>query len=359
MIFAGWRSRPILALAFGLAQPVGAATSAPLPALAADENTVTVSGLSSGGYMAVQFQVAFSKIVRGAGVIAGGPYHCAEALTTRALQNCMAPNASAPVPTLAQMNAAVDAADRAGRIDPPQFLDDDRVWLLSGGADQTVARPVMDALASFYQARLPAAAVRYQKPKGVGHAMPSVVDPEANDCASSNPPFINRCADADGPRPLDAAGELLAHLSPTPLAPTAASVPVAAIFDQRPYVAGKPVDASLADSAYVYVPASCRVGGCRIHVAFHGCRQNADLVDRRFVDGAGYNRWAESNRLIVLYPQTVARYGFALGSWAWRYNPKACWDWWGYTGSDYATQSGKQLAAVRAMIRQLAAPLAR
>ena len=33
---------------------------------------ITVSGLSSGGYFAVQFHVAFSSTIKGAGIIAGG-----------------------------------------------------------------------------------------------------------------------------------------------------------------------------------------------------------------------------------------------------------------------------------------------
>jgi poly(3-hydroxybutyrate) depolymerase len=41
-------------------------------------NTTTVSGLSSGGYMAVQLHVAFSSFIKGAGIFAGGPYHCAQ-----------------------------------------------------------------------------------------------------------------------------------------------------------------------------------------------------------------------------------------------------------------------------------------
>src|SRR5947209_7978523 len=49
----------------------------PLPALGIDTK-VTVSGLSSGGFMAAQFAVAFSASVRGVGVLAGGPYDCAE-----------------------------------------------------------------------------------------------------------------------------------------------------------------------------------------------------------------------------------------------------------------------------------------
>jgi hypothetical protein len=57
----------------------------PLPALGAELSELTVSGISSGAYMAVQFQVAHSKLVRGAGVIAGGPYNCAEGSIRRAL----------------------------------------------------------------------------------------------------------------------------------------------------------------------------------------------------------------------------------------------------------------------------------
>ncbi|HPI62327.1 MAG TPA: poly(3-hydroxybutyrate) depolymerase, partial [Zoogloea sp.] len=70
---------------------VGCALSAhaapPLPAMGARGDAVTVSGISSGGYMAVQFQVAFSSLVKGAGVLAAGPYDCAEGSTWRALNN--------------------------------------------------------------------------------------------------------------------------------------------------------------------------------------------------------------------------------------------------------------------------------
>jgi poly(3-hydroxybutyrate) depolymerase len=351
-------SRVLVCLAAAASAPAVSAAAPELPALAADGNAVGVSGISSGGYMAVQFQVAHSKRVAGAGIVAGGPYYCARGSTFRALNHCMTPSSWFAPPTLAQTEEAVDAAAKAGRIDPPDRLRDDRVWLLSGGADKTVARPVMDALAAFFKARLPADAVRYVLPPTAGHAMPSAVDAEANACPTSDPPFINRCPDPDGPGNLDAAGELLEHLAGARLDPPAASPPAATPFDQRPFISGKPIDASLADEGYVFVPAPCRSGACKIHVAFHGCRQGAKQIGTRFVEKAGYNRWAETNRIIVLYPQTVARSGFAAGSWTWLYNPKGCWDWWGYSGSDYHTQKGKQVEAVRKMIDRLATPFA-
>ena len=70
---------------------------------------------------------------------------------------------------------------------------------------------------------------------------------------------------------------------------------------------------------------------------------------------AGYNRWADTNRLIVLYPQTLTRYGWgaADGRWSYLFNPRGCWDWWGYTGEQYATQLGPQVRAVMGMAERL------
>jgi poly(3-hydroxybutyrate) depolymerase len=339
-----------LAFALYLTGTGKTALAAPeLPPLGAHTQGLTVSGVSSGGYMAVQFQVAHSKLVRGAGVLAGGPYYCAEGSTFRALTNCMSPASWSPLPSTAQMKSRVETLALSGRIDPPINLRDDRVWLLSGGRDHTVEAPVMDTLAAFYREWLPAGAIQYVKPADAGHAMISTADPTANACNTSEPPFINRCGD------LDAAGELLKHL----LGPLQAqNSPVRGemiSFDQRPFIDGKAIDASLADEGYAYVPKACLNNACRVHVVFHGCRQSAAQIGRRFVETAGYNSWADSNRLIVLYPQTVPRNGFAGGSLKWVFNPKGCWDWWGYSGIDYHTRDGVQIKAVRAMIERLGA----
>ena len=46
----------------------------------------------------------------------------------------------------------------------------------------------------------------------------------------------------------------------------------------------------------------------RVHVVFHGCRQAAQAIKDQFVREAGYNRWAETNRIVILYPQAVSRW---------------------------------------------------
>lgn len=56
------------------------ASAAALGAYNVAHNTVSVSGLSSGGFMSVQLGVAYSDTFNvGFGVFAGGPYDCARA----------------------------------------------------------------------------------------------------------------------------------------------------------------------------------------------------------------------------------------------------------------------------------------
>jgi hypothetical protein len=111
-------------------------------------------------------------------------------------------------------------------------------------------------------------------------------------------------------------------------------------FDQSVYT--KPGDASalsLGDTGFVFVPKDCEDGqACRVHIALHGCKQDAGDIDRRFIDHTGYNSWADANHLIVLYPQT-------LSSSFVPFNPQACWDWWSYVNHEdsYVTKSGAQI----------------
>jgi poly(3-hydroxybutyrate) depolymerase len=93
---------------------------------------------------------------------------------------------------------------------------------------------------------------------------------------------------------------------------------------------------------WVYIPAKCAQGEqCRLHVALHGCLMNPDFIQDKFELLAGYNEWAETNKIVVLYPQS-AKLGQA--------NPYACWDWFGFTGENYVTKSGAQMSALKKMI---------
>lgn len=345
------KPRRLLAAGAGLLGLALAATVHCAPRLApqaAAAQGVSVSGISAGGYMAVQFHVAHSRSVDGVGVLAAGPYFCAQGSAWRARYNCMQPGTWTPLPAVPALLAATRALAAAGSIDPIEELRGDRAWLFSGRRDDTVRREVTAALQRYYVALLAPAQVAFVTEVEAGHAM--VTADYGAPCPASAHPFLNDCD-------FDAAGALLAHLH-GPLQP-ASTRPAGQLlaFDQREF-AGAPYAISMDEEGLVYVPDACRGVSCRVHVAFHGCMQGRAAAGDAFARHAGYNRWADSNRLIVLYPQAIARSGW--GPWPWPtsfvYNPKGCWDWWGYSGAAYHTRSGPQVRAVKAMLDRLAQP---
>jgi Esterase PHB depolymerase len=318
-----------------VATPAGAAGA--LPRLNLLPGSLTVSGVSAGGYMATQYQVAYAKDVAGAGIIGAGPWLCAEGVIARALNDCIVGDAAGPDER--PLVAALRASAAAKAVDDPSWLAPDRIWIFHGQADRTLGAAVSDSLLRFYRAFVPAERIRYETQVPAAHGFPTL--DEGGDCGTAASPWILACR-------YDAAGEMLRHLYDDLAAPKGAIGGELREFDQTRYVTRDSL-ASMADTGLLFVPRDCAAGKpCRIHVAFHGCRQGAGFIGRKFAMETGYNRWADANRIVVLYPQ-------AEKSLFWPVNPRGCWDWWGYSGADYAARSGAQLSTVHAMLVALGA----
>lgn len=331
-----------------LCGPLAAWGAERLPAYGADISQTSVSGVSSGAYMAVQFHVAYSGTVVGAGVLAGGPYHCAEGSLWTALRRCMHRKAGMPEAEVARQKADAETKAQEGSIDRLAQLAKSRVWTFSGSKDRVVSPAVVAAVGSFYSGYVDASRLRHVGTVPAAHAM--VTRGYGAPCASMRRPFINDCD-------FDAAGELLSYIYGTLKPPATEEQGTALAFDQDEFADGSAYRHSMADQGYAYVPRSCAAAPCRVHVVFHGCLQQAGAIGDEFVRHAGYNRWADTNHLIVLYPQTTARYGWTPGRHGgFVFNPAACWDWWGYDSPAYDTQAGPQIKAVRAMLDRLAEP---
>ena len=310
----------------------------PLPAMGLDPAGTTVSGLSSGAYMAVQFHVAHSASLLGAGVVAGGPYFCAEGQLPTALNRCM--KTILGTPDAAALLARARALAGEGRIDALAGLAGDRVYLFSGSQDNTVTRPVMDAARDFYrQAGIADQAIKYVTTIAAGHGF--IVEQASNACAATGSPFINDCD-------YDQAGDILQHLYGALQPPGAARAARLLAFDQAAFLA-TPESHGMASQGFAYIPSACQSGpACRLHIAFAGCKQTPADIGDLYARTTGYNRWAETNRLVILYPQSHTSGG----------NPNGCWDWWGYDDANYHTKRGRQMEAVARMATRLGVPLA-
>ena len=146
-----------LAAALGMAAAAATRAADPWPALRIDAAQTTLSGLSSGGYMAVQLHVAYSgTFARGVGVVAGGPFHCAEGQLRHATGRCLDDGIGAPVETL---QATARRYEQQGTIDPLGHLARSRVYVFTGANDLVVRQPLGRDLARRYDAIMPAAQI--------------------------------------------------------------------------------------------------------------------------------------------------------------------------------------------------------
>ncbi|MDY6994832.1 MAG: PHB depolymerase family esterase, partial [Pseudomonadota bacterium] len=109
---------------------------------------------------------------------------------------------------------------------------------------------------------------------------------------------------------------------------------------------------SMSSVAYAYVPQACEQEACKVHIVFHGCLQSAEQIGNDYYTTTGYNELADTNHIIVLYPQTEPSQIMPL-------NPKGCWDWWGYSGAQFYTRQAPQMLAVMNMLQRLAEPRTR
>ena len=335
------------------AMPALAADLAALPPLNAPIGDSSVSGLSSGAFLAVQFGTAWSSIIKGVGVVAGGPFECAQNSVV-GTGPCM----HGPPPPLHFFTDTATEKAASGEIDATANLARQQIYVFNGTKDTTVKRAVTDETAEFYRHFLGEEGAKthllYDHTLDAGHAF---VVPETaataglNDCATSDPPFINRCGD------YDQAGVILRHIYGALNAPSRPDALAGSVksFEQKKYTAPKsPEDLSLGDEGFVFVPKDCAdaaASPCRVHMVLHGCLQNSGAIGRKLVDKGGFNAWADTNRIIVLYPQTIKL------TTSTTLNPNACWDWWGYLMQDrgYFTKSGAQIKALKAMLDDVTA----
>ena len=155
-------------------------------------------------------------------------------------------------------------------------------------------------------------------------------------------PFINKCPTSG----FDLSSRMFQHIYGE-LAPREPAIDGnLRILPQRRYFPANCTSAQVGmdESAYIYVPRPCvnDVASCRVHVAYHGCGVQRGVMGPNWATHIGLLEWAETNALLVLFPQANTAVDAA-----------ACWDWTGETGPEFDTREGLQLTTVANMLRDL------
>jgi len=362
----------ILGLLLQWSCATGAETLAQIKAqyrLGVDVDAVSISGLSAGAWMAVQYHITHNSDVMGVASVAGGPYHCAGtssflcdyAFFFMPADSCQAMYiCSATADKLLPMgfywgppdhDKSIDSALEQisqGNADPLETMQQDRIWIFTSGRedvtphDTMVPHDVAVELNAFYESLSQSPGVNFSGEIAFIDSIQAehgfLVDnaSSADNCDFFGSPFINDCS-------YSTAGELLNFIYPN--RPTEATPAAGELisFEQAAVA-----EATMAENGHIYIPASCVGSNCPLHIALHGCGQHQDQIDANTTNGnsqyffrdSGYNPWADQHGVLILYPQ-VAPSGD---------NPYGCWDWWGYSGKNYFQKSAPQQSAIDSMV---------
>ncbi|CAF3084771.1 unnamed protein product [Rotaria sp. Silwood2] len=350
---------------------------------------VTVSGISSGGAMATQLHIGYSKDISGSGVVAGPPYYCAGSGLTTAI--CM--TGPALYIFVSNLEYKVKYYASNGYIDDPSNIAGDRVYVFSGKYDKVAYPGVVKLNAELYQKLNATVKTNFGMPANHGFA---TEDFGASCILLNLANYINNCN-------FNLAYDMLNHLyggsliQPTPHAKTPLLGQML-MFDQEAFmsfpdnvrqeeitqsalsdwiqnnmylytpddwewspsglfnlvmpnelsnkksITTRRSSASFDDEGFIYFPSACANGKrCSIHVALHGCQQGKHAAGDVFATKAGYLEVAELNDIIMIFPQV--RKSLMLPT-----NPMGCWDWWGYSEVYYATQKAPQMRGIKSMI---------
>jgi len=299
-----------------------------------DPLSTTVSGLSSGGAMAMQFHVAFSNDVHAAGIFAGLPFACAKGGLIAAT-SCMN---SPGLQDVNKLVGEINTLATASKIDPTSNLDADKVFIFHGTKDTTVGPAAGTKIKEIYERFGVQISTKFDM--AAVHGYPTNFYGAACGSSSASTQYINNCN-------YHGAYVVLNYLYGGNLIEPTGTVALNGYFGQFEQTEfGASSSISMDSIGFVYVPSGCmdRTKKCKFHIALHGCQQSRTTagVGDIYAKKTGYLEVAELNDIIVLFPQAAANLIHG--------NPNACWDWWGYLNINYLNKDGAQMKALHKML---------
>lgn len=362
-----------------------------------DPSSITVSGLSSGGFMSTQLHVAFSDLFQGSAAIAGGPFDCSSQNTDvkTVKEQCMLGLASEK--GYAYFYAQAVSLFSNGQIANLNNLKSKPVYIFNSADDQVIA-PVLGFINNEFftqlESKVTAEALLYPDSPGylVAHGMANnnpyfglflseeigSVDPYTP-CAPSGgqstpwylklisrgaDPWLYYCQypDAITPLPVTPASTpekilktLYGSIKPmgTPKDSgffTLEQLPYAQMVDPTIKTVQDLNARGLNQNAFAYVPEFCQNinNTCKLHVALHGCQQFTGWTIVPKVGSYFYKKGMLSFPFgnTFYYQSDFAAFAetnqmivlfpqaWNIGTDASSVNPYGCWEFWPFTAAD-------------------------
>ncbi len=336
-----------------------------LPSIGLAQSPLTISGISSGGFMAAQMGVIYSSQISGVATVAGGFYFCAgnhmqdklkqaedlklfdlslyqtQIDTSKVIEGRpqeivqISPNnptyqavgVCMQNPDKAKIDwPAVDQNETDHLIDPTNLIRNQKILIYQGSGDHVVHPEMKDKLKEFYhEMKVPDSNLKLVGTTGA-HNFPTDLK-DQNSCFSQSVPYISSCQ-------LDLAGEILKHLTglQNPIRSLDREANEKNLYQVTQELTGPDANLrpkSVADYGYLAASDFClnHPEQCSVHVALHGCEMSDSfdsVFDKVYSDSAkkGYLKMRTEKESFPMSPlpyleQRTIRYGalrFALNS---------------------------------------------
>ncbi|CAL8074274.1 unnamed protein product [Orchesella dallaii] len=311
-----------------------------------NRNFITLSGFSSGGSFAQQLYLSYSSLIHGIAVFSHTYYRCGP-VTSRQEEydNACTKLGNRRVSELYDPNNALNDIQNyyAQRlIENPANLVNKPLYVYAGTRNWLFTADMSLRILQVFEPHIRNPKVIRTVVQDANLTLPTA---RADFPPCSGPQNSLQLGNCGLSGPLDALQFLLGEPAIRQPA-TAVRLEPLLTFDQSEFFYGASSTRYDMDSVgYLYVPRICGSNqvDCLIHFYFHGCSVGRQFTGEDHIRNSGYLEVAETNGIIMVFPQAIASAENDIG----------CWDSYGFTGSLYATQRGSQVTAVRNMISRI------
>lgn len=291
-----------------------------IPTLSFSAAKVSVSGISSGAFMALQLMVLSSTEIETAVVLAGGPPQCARVYGVQTIQVCMK----------SPEKIDVEALVKSGLQHNLTANNIKKKIVLYHGTQDGVVKPVSATKTQeFLLSLFPNWLVDVRWLNNGVHAWPT--ENYGLPCGTEESPWMNQCQQGF-------ASMIMEEILMSPQQPQE-KVEQGGLQKKS---WNPPWGSHMSSDYWLYSSKACEQQSCDLHVALHGCGMGEDQIADTFVQNSGLNSWAQANNVKILYPQIKTSL----------VNPYGCWDWFGYTGFNYDQDEGPQIRALVELIQK-------
>jgi len=300
---------------------------------------ITLSGFSAGGSMAIQTHLSHSSMFSGLAVFSQVFYHCGHRSLIEFGIRCSKTGLGLFPYGVSNSIADAKNLEQKGLIDPLANVAKQRIFIWTGDLDIYIPPDMVKKNLEFYNAiGVDPNEIQFTFFRNATHLIPTDdFGPPCNEDAGHSM-YLGNC---NYPGIYHALSYILKNDS---LQKTVPDLGQLKMYNQSAfYPDGDIKDVAMGTAGFIYIPKQCEEQRCHLHLNFHGCNEWPPHIAEQYILHSGFLPVAEANGIIVIFPLTTKV----------PKNMDGCWDFYSYTGPNFATKTGAQIQVIKRMLDKI------